>query len=358
MTEIKKLSPSFIKQLETDGFNLKLVFEAVNETKDTVKILRQITGYSSDKILAGLGQTAQNKSRSKEKSNPISDNWNLLTKLGADPNAIPKILCVEKAFTEAEFYRSLNNRTAFLERLAEMSVGRPVPMPVFNCFSFNWAPQKNSHPICTIYSNIDTAISLYYQSRLNEVASLLAQVGQADISLIVPDSEALDERLWPFNQNQGQRISMVEETKSNLSKRSAYPVFTWNEFCQLYNLDSPENYTLNNYQRITVSEELTDIVKQSLPKEREYFANYLGKNQAQAIPEDILLEKILWYRSMYAGEGQALAQAGAMVLNFEEATVPRWFQIGANNQLAIITPVKDVNMYYAWKNEKVRNKNL
>lgn len=343
------LSPEFSQRLKQDGFNLKLVIEGLVEAKDPLLYLRKLTSYPNELLLGALG--SKKSSESKERKKPIDD-WETLINLGADPNVIPKILTIEKDLKQTEFYRSLSSRESLLKRLAELSIGRTVPVPIFNCFSFQWTANADSYPSCSILPDTNTAISLYYQNDIRSFRQQLTQIGNPDLMVIVPDSEALDDRLWPFSQSTDERISVITQVKDNLQTQLPdIPVFFWSEFCNLGNLKLPSEYTTNNYNKINTNPLLLQQVKRSLDNERRFFGTDLGFKVANKIPESMLYEKYLWYCAMYAGEGQALRQTDALVLNFEEITVPRWFQIGAKNELAITTPIPDINVYYKWKNQ-------
>lgn len=343
-------SPEFSQQLQKDGFNVRLVAEGLNEAKDQLQYLRKLTSYPNELLLAALGSKKPAKLRKREK--PIDD-WETLINLGADPNAIPQILTIEKDLKQTGFYRNLSMRENLLSRLAELSVGKTVPIPVFNCFSFQWTANPNSYPSCSILPDTNTAISLYYQDNIRLLRQQLIQIGNPDLMIIIPDSEALDDRLWPFTQSPTERLSIIDKVKNNLQTQLPdIPLFFWSEFCNLSNLDAPSEYTTANYKKINADPFLLKQVKRSLDNERRFFGTDLGFKAANNIPEALLYEKYLWYCAMYAGEGQALSQADALVLNFEEITVPRWFQVGADNQLAIITPVQEINKYYQWKNSQ------
>lgn len=344
--------PEFTQRLKQDGFNPQLVAEGLVEAKDQLRYLRELTSYSNELLLTALGSNKLSPEPRKKREKSIDD-WETLIDLGADPNAIPQILKVEKDLKQIEFYRTLSPRMALLRRLAELSVGRTVPVTVFNCFSFQWTTNPNSYPSCSILPDTDTAISLYYQDNIRLLRQQLTRIGNPDFTLIIPDSEALDDRLWPFTQSLAERVSVINKVKNNLQAQLPdMPVFFWSEFCNLSSLNSPVEYTTTSYEKITTDPLLAQKVERSLDNERRFFGTDLGFKTANKISESLLYEKYLWYCAMYCGEGRALSQAGALVLNFEEITVPRWFQIGADSQLAIITPVQDINIYYQWKNKQ------
>lgn len=237
------------------------------------------------------------------------------------------------------------------QRLTELSQGKAVPLVVFNCLEFTWQPNGNRYPKSVVSGDPQTAITGYFQDEIQLIKLELETIGKPALRIIVPDSELFDERVFSFAQTTQERTKVAEQVKLDLSQRLAElndpdsPIVLWSDYCREQRLFSPREYTKKNYTRITGDPELLKKVREQVRDSKKYFE----KNGlfSTYIKYDFL-EKIAWYCAMYAGEGQALAESRAIVLNFEDRRVPDWFQRGADDKLPILNP-GDPFAFYAWR---------
>ena len=243
-------------------------------------------------------------------------------------------------------------------RLRELSQGRLVPLVVFNCLEFSWQPNGNRYPQSTVSGDSRSSICAFFQDEIEIVKLDLEQLGKPALKIIIPDSELFDDRVFSFAQPREERVAIAANVKDTLSESlnglndSESPVILWSDYCQEQRLPSPFEYTERNYERIKNDSQLLRKAKDQVADSKKYFEkNGLFSQYIRNIREAELLERTLWYCAMYAGEGQALSESGAIVINFEDGRVPAWFQRGANGRLPILTP-GDPKRFYSWRRNR------
>ena len=298
-----------------------------------------------------------------------------LYSLGATEETIQSITDVLNYFDEKEFSRTIPARDAFYQRLVALTQGQTIPIVVFNCLDFLWRESKGSYPLATILDDTSTVIAGYFKGAIQESTQVLASLSPkgdeaVDLCIVVPDSELVDARVFPFAQTEERRTQISEQVKVKLTAKMAdatsgegNSVMFWSEYCERYELQSPAMYTAQNANRLFQAE----LAGDENPKEKNIFSGvrnqinhsyqYL-RNQGLSVqylqwefPPDEFERRIIWYCAMYMGEGQALADSGAIALNLEDLRVPKWYNVGSNDRLPIVTPVNP-NKYYQWRSSK------
>lgn len=246
----------------------------------------------------------------------------------------------------------------FKARLQELQNGRQVPVVVFNCLDFKWIRDPNKYPQSVILENTDTAICKFFGANIAMFMNKLKTLGTPQLNIIVPDSELFDTRPFSFKQDESARLQIASTVLENLPKELSVidsvfddSVTFWSEYCRKNNLLSPFGYTSINMGRIRNDNMLMQKVRKQATDSKKYFITRgLDPGYVETI-EDEILKKTLAYLAMYAGEGQALADSKAIVINLEDLRVPTWFQRGANEELPILTPVNPTT-YYKWRNQR------
>lgn len=249
--------------------------------------------------------------------------------------------------------RPLPAKSELETRLVELTEGRQVPLVAFNCLDFSWrpAPRKN-YPLSVVSCETETSICRFYQEYIGITLLELQSLGQPSLNVIIPDSELLDERVFSFAQSKEERIALALNAKIALSSclteldNPQQAITLWSEYCKEQSLKSPFEYTTENYQRIQSDPKLQKKVQDQIKDSSRYFEKS-GIDVGEVDPKEIF-ERTSWYLAMYMGEGQALLESRAIVLNLEDSRVAAWFQRGADSKLPILTPV-NANDFYAWR---------
>lgn len=263
-----------------------------------------------------------------------------------------------------------NGESRFAEGLVALSRGNPIDFLIWNCIGFKWFRNgKGDFPSCDINNNLDASITLCFKKRIQETSEMLSLIGNPQITILVPTNEAFDDRLWQYRQPAEEREKIVNETVTGLRKglqeiaipdNTTLKVQRWDEFLESKcATKTTDQYSLEGEQRIKEARNFDKIKKDALDSGRDYF----NQNGIQDIKPDILEKRQLYYFGVYAGEGvffQELQARGqrVVVINFEEGRVSQMVNIGSNNNIAIVTPIKETEMinYYRWRKELIRRK--
>lgn len=244
-------------------------------------------------------------------------------------------------------------RKELVTRLFELTQGRDVPIVVFNCIDFDWVNNNAKYPQSIITSDTSTSIAGYFQQDILNIMDAFENLGNPKLKIIIPDSEIFDERPFSFAQNIFQRRQIAKTIKSELpeqmpdvTRKYGNPVVLWSEYCRDNGLKTPSEYTEEANEMIKNKPKLLKKVKDQAKKDSmKYFAN---KGITEEIDPEEQLQRTTWYLSMYAGEGRALQESRAIVINLEDGRVPAWFQRGADYSIPILSPV-NFNEYSSWK---------
>lgn len=253
--------------------------------------------------------------------------------------------------------KELPAKDEFKIRLLELTEGRKVPIPIFNCLDFSWRPsKKKGYPQSVVSCNTNLSICKFYQDDIGIVKLELEILGTPDVKVVVPDSELLDSRIFSFAQSREERIAIAQNSRISLADQitelgnPTEVVILWSEFCEQQGLKTPLDYTSENYARIKSDPKLQRKVKDQVRDSRKYMER--NGVSLEGVREDVVFDRTAWYLAMYMGEGQALYESRAICLNLEDRRVPTWFQIGANGKLPILTPVNP-NVFYTWRKSVV-----
>lgn len=240
-------------------------------------------------------------------------------------------------------------------RLVELQEGRRVPLVTFNCLETSWRPATRRYPQIVFTPRVDMAVCRYNLDAIEIVRLDLQQVGEPDLKVVVPDSELTDARVFSFAQSEAERLTIAKTYRQTLEDDLSVlnspdtPVTLWGEYCQSQGLCRPADYTKENYDRIQSDPKLMKKVRDQAKDSLKFFErNGLPKDYLEAITEDERIDRTAWYLAMYMGEGQALRESRAIVLNFEDGRVAAWFQRGSDGKLPILTPV-DPTEFYIWR---------
>ena len=242
-------------------------------------------------------------------------------------------------------------------RLHDLVDDRRVLVPVMNCIDFDWKPNAGSYPKSVIKETTDTSIAVFFKPKIEEFLADLRTLGEPNLSVIVPDSEIFDERVFSFAQNLPDRERITAKIETDLARRfgsvpgSDEPVIRWSRYCEVHKLYTPTQYTTDAAQKIDNDPSLSKkVAKQIKDSERYLMQHGIRKEDIADIPKDVVAQRIKWYLAMYTGEGMALAQLQALMLNFEDGRVPAWYRRGADETLPILTPANP-NDFYSWRRE-------
>lgn len=245
-------------------------------------------------------------------------------------------------------------------RIVELQEGRRVPLVTFNCLETSWRPATRRYPQIIFAPNVNLAVCKYNLDAIEIVRLDLQQAGESDLKVVVPDSELTDTRVFSFAQSEAERLTIAKTYRQKLEDdlsvlNSPTPVTLWSEYCQNQRLCKPADYTKENYDRIQRDPKLMKKVRDQARDSLKFLErNGLPKDYLDSIKEDERIDRTAWYLAMYMGEGQALMESQAIVLNFEDGRVAAWFQRGADGKLPILTPV-DPTEFYRWRAEYQAN---
>jgi hypothetical protein len=245
--------------------------------------------------------------------------------------------------------KPIPGKDIFIKRLESIAAGEKVPIVIFNCISFTYYPdQEGLYPAATPVVAGASSIVDFYRNDLAELVREVKKLGEPDVQVVVPDSE-FDKRVLNIPLSDEKLRKMATELKRDLADRlQGLPVNVslLTEYTHNYGLPSPSTYTEKNYSRI---KESGSIKRKHVNAERQYFSrNAIVSGYLQGISDEAISERLMWYYGMYAGEGEALRDSGAIVLNLEDdSRVTTWLQRGASQNfkattaasLPILTPV-------------------
>lgn len=242
------------------------------------------------------------------------------------------------------------------QRLNELLEGRRVPVVVFQCIDFNWiASQEGKYPQSIARADFSTPICKFYEKDILETTNQLSLLGTPQLFIIIPDSELYDDRPFSFAQSLRERQELATNFRTELSKLlpricdNGGTVTFWSDYCKSYGLTSPQEYTSTNFEKINKDPKLAKKIRDQAKDSRRFFIrNGLDSAYIASVSNEEMEERVGWYCAMYAGEGQALLDSRAIIINLEDGRVPAWFQRGADNSLPILSPV-DPNAFYTWR---------
>lgn len=238
------------------------------------------------------------------------------------------------------------------DRLSRFSSGMPTDFLIWNCIKFNWVDKSNgSYPGVILGNNLNASRTLYYKDRIREVTQRLSILGNPNITVLVPTNEAFDTRTWDFLQTYEEREKIISESVDGLRieletlplpQNAGISVQRWDEYLQSRNvLKLPEMYSIEGAALLSQRNNYEKMMKKATTAGIQLF-----KNENIAVSaESVRAQRALYY-GIYAGEGIAfeeMQQQGRniVIINLEEMRPPTRAYEGANENLCIITPIKN-----------------
>lgn len=245
--------------------------------------------------------------------------------------------------------------------------GNPVDLVTINCIDFQFSPyfvnEKASYPFATPQKGTpERSICTFYQEPLKQTLQTFQDVASTTLSIIIPDSELFDPRVFRYDTTDAERKDIGETTKAAISeslsplKSMGSEVLFWSEYCQRNNLPEPSSVTHAMFEEIkrqragkaaaTSRREkeqgypLANAIDRQIKDSRKFLIDRgLSAEYVNQLEQTELTERTMWYCAMYMGEG-----AGIQILvNLEDGRVPAWYERGAQvngSEIGIITPVK------------------
>lgn len=246
--------------------------------------------------------------------------------------------------------KALTAENQLRARLTELAKGKSVPIVIFNCLEFSWIQQrKDQYPKASVVCTPQLSICKYFAE---EIEIVRLESGEPNVQIIIPDSELLDERVFPFVNSRTERLLAAQNAKIALTRELTAAFYTeptimlWSEYCQKAELKTPADYTKENRRRIEKESGLQDKVRKQIRDSKQFFGK--AGIDLNGVNNGEVFNRIAWYAAMYMGEGQALAESGAICINLEDSRVPFWFTEGARGQLPTLNPV-DSKTFYQWR---------
>ena len=349
---IEQISPSFLKQLEQDEFSAQAIIASLSPKdsyKEAVKKIRVQTKYSRETIKQALS--------GREK--PL--------KVKSEVSAVLDWLKNKRRrrwVLEADDKQQ--NENVLAKDLTEFSQGKPTDFIIWNCLTFyEW--EKNlpgKGPTCKVKSEPETSIALFNLPRIREMTTELSKIGDPEIVVMVPSTEATSERIWSYSQTRTEREVIVDEAVDKLNQTLPKPIAAarWDNYLKTRGiLTDPNDSSLAGEKLLTQLPNFHAQLPEIIAGEVEYFRQIGVK-----VNPDEIEDSSISYFGMYAGEGIDMktikdkGQRGIVLVNFEEFRVAKTTLAGAQGQLSIITPISDQEMtaYYKWKNEIQNRKKL
>lgn len=284
-----------------------------------------------------------------------------------------KIMRVVEWFKKVGFgknwiYRS--NEVGFAENLARFSRDEPVDFLIWNCIGFKWFEDpRDEMPTCNINNNLDAAITPYFRDRIQQVAEMLATIGNPELTILLPSNEAFNERVWKYRQPREEREHVIKESVTGLTEsfrnlplppNARLDVMRWDDYLKSRGADrTAECYSQEGENRVRQSANFERIIREAVKNGRGYFA----QNGIKNIRDETFLSRQIMYYGVYAGEGVALEEfqdngVGVVIVNFEEMRVPQMAFLGSRGSLPIVTPIKYEEMvsYYRWEARQVQKR--
>ncbi|MBI2309432.1 hypothetical protein HYU89_00855 [Candidatus Collierbacteria bacterium] len=210
---IEQISQSFLKRLEQDEFSAQAIIASPND-KDSFKIavrkIRQQTGlrYSKEIIKRALNGSEKPPKISPEVA--IFIDWL--------KNQRRRRWILEADDTQ-------QNEKLLAKDLMEFSQGKSTDFIVWNCLTFEWEQDlPGKYPVCKVKSEPETSIVLFNLPRIQKMTTELAKIGDPEIIVMIPSTEATSERVWRYAQTREERETIVDEAVDKLNQALPKPI--------------------------------------------------------------------------------------------------------------------------------------
>lgn len=350
---IEQITPSFIKQLEQDEFSAQMIISSLSNKDSFSQAVQKIRSqtrprYSRETIKQALS--------GREKSLKVRPEVSTVFDWLKNKRQRRWVL-------EADDKQQ--NEKLLAKDLTEFSGGKPTDFIEWNCLTFEWVKGfPGKYPACKVKSEPETSIALFNLPRLQEMTTELTKIGDPNIVVMVPSTEATSEEVWNYVQTRAERETVLDQAVDKLNQSLPKPITAvrWDNYLKSRGvLTSPDEYTLLGGNLLKRSPGFQEQLPEIIAGEVEYF-----RQIGIEVDPDEIKDSSINYLGMYAGEGKAMTdikdmgQRGVVMVNFEEFRVAKTTLAGAQGRLSIITPTSDQEMtaYYKWKNEIQNNKKL
>lgn len=350
---LEQISPSFIKQLEQDEFSAQSIIASLSPKdsyKEAVKKIRNQTTlrYSRETLKRALSGREE----------PLKINPKISAVIDWLKNQRRRRWVLETDDKQ-------QNEKLLAKDLTEFSEGKPTDFIEWNCLTFEWVKGfPGKHPACKVKSEPETSIALFNLPRLQEMTTELTKIGDPNIVVMVPSTEATSEEVWNYVQTRAERETVLDQAVDKLNQSLPKPITAvrWDNYLKSRGVStSPEEYSLMGESLLKQSPDFQEQLPEIIAGEVEYF-----RQIGIEVDPDEIKDSSISYFGMYAGEGMGMTnikdmgQRGVVMVNFEEFRVAKTTLAGAQGQLSIITPTSDQEMtaYYKWKNQIRINKKL
>ncbi|KKQ34487.1 MAG: hypothetical protein US52_C0057G0008 [candidate division WS6 bacterium GW2011_GWA2_37_6] len=224
-----------------------------------------------------------------------------------------------------------------------------------------------------ISSRTDTAIADYFAQDIAETMQQIYRLGNPNFVILVPTNEGLADGLGIWNYDESQPVEvrevLMDETVTllcpivdKIQALSGLPIEVkrWDRYIG-------ENFDQNKVtmQGIKLSEYLAETVPEYKSRLLEQAMSITGLDLNEIDSE--LLKEILQaqirFNGVYLGEGNlssgnVIGDRKVMWVNCEGAGVKEAQLLGANGDIAIVTPVKQsrIQEYYEWKRDVINGR--
>ena len=265
----------------------------------------------------------------------------------------------------------LGDENIFAKKLVRLAQGFEVNFLIWNCFGFTFKQEKpGDYPTATIINNLDTAIAYYFRDRIQKMIEQLARIGKPQVVILVPTNEALSDGLgiWKYAQSRSERETVIAQTLESFTfiesiavSKDMKPILTmrWDDYLVKANAQSQNTYTAVGINTLRSLPDKEKRGRRALEQARLFFGQYgIVLN-----PTEEVKERQTNYLGMYAGEGVAsqgnrIGDRDIVWINFEESNVKNSQLLGANGNLAVVTPATpdEINRYYRWKKDVIRSR--
>ncbi|MEK7092782.1 MAG: hypothetical protein AAB907_04105 [Patescibacteria group bacterium] len=255
----------------------------------------------------------------------------------------------------------------FAKDLVDFSQGKPTDFIIWNCIGFQWENDlRGGFPRSEITSNLDASIAWYFNTQIEEMSLMLSDIGNPNISIIIPSNEALDERVWKYTQPTEERNAIVDQAVAGLSEKFktmplqenvCLQVTRWDDFLIKRGAEKTQTaYSQEGENRIRKSGKIARITTEAIRSYRKY----LEEKGIKHLRDDELANRRIMYYGVYAGEGvfyeeQKRKNRNTVVVNFEEMRVAQMGYLGSNGSATFVTPIKLPQMqeYYRFENSQL-----
>ena len=351
---IEQIAPTFLSQLEQDGFSAQTIIASLNDKdsyKEAVKKIRHqtIPRYSRKSIKQALSGKLSGSENNFEQSfnQDITDAIQYFKQKGGK-----------------KWLRGVDEK-GLAECLSKLTERQPTDIPVWNCFDFGWKENgPDKYPACIINDDVNESIVLYNFVRLRETVEYLSCLGTVNPIVLVPTNET-NAPVWEYAQTPDEREAVVDSTVEKLRQKINNPtsgpvieVMRWDDYLISRGIETKaETYSLEGVH--VIDKKLSEKRKaKMIQNDQSYFEQFRITVSSQESEK-----RVPYYYGVYVGEGKAFAEIiksgrNVILLDFEEFRVGEMTALGGEGNVPIISPLsaKEKLEYYQWKKDEISKK--